>query len=84
MNDDALVTSNAAIDPREVATGRAGSDVKSNAVFAFCVVIAYSASDGKKVPPSSVEDAATLSECAPSTACSSYTELPLCTSPSMS
>ena len=84
MNDDAPVTSNDAIEPRESADGLDGSDEKSNGVFTLSDAIAYSASDVKKVPPSSVDEAARLRPLAPSTACSSYTELPLCSSPSAS
>ena len=64
--------------------GVAGSALKSVLTLIFCVEIAYSASDGKNVPPSSVDDGAISRFSAPEMVTNSYTLPPFTTSPSTS
>ena len=84
MNSDADATSNAAIAGSDADEGVAGLTVKSVSTLMFCVEIAYSASDGKNVPPSSVDDGASVRLSAPEMVTNSYTLPPFTTSPSTS
>ena len=72
MNDDAPVTSNDAMAGSEAADGATAS-LRSIATFTLSVASAYSASEGRNTPPSSVEDGANVRLVAPSTDTSSRT-----------
>ena len=71
VNDDVSASSNAAIAGSDDGDGVCGLTKKSVATFTFCVDIAYSAPDGEKVPPSSVDDDAIVRLDAPITATNS-------------
>ena len=72
LNDDAPVISNDATAGSEVADGATAS-LKSTGTLMLLVASAYRASDGKKTPPSSVDDGAKVRLVAPSTDTSSRT-----------
>ena len=72
MKVDVPITSNDAIPSSEAASGSRGSELKSWPTLSISDAITYSASDGKKVPPSSEEKGDTLWLVAPRTAWSSY------------
>ena len=64
--------------------GSCGLVLKSVGTLMLCVEIAYSASDGRNCPASSVDDGAIVRLAAPSTDTNSYTAPPFTTSPSTS
>ena len=84
LNADAPTISNDAAAPCDSPTGVLGSELKSWAAPLVSDAITYSASDGWKVPPSSVEAGAVVRLTAPSTACSSNTLSPKKEPPSTS